>query len=345
MNRQTQVVRAFGGEQCRDSIRLAARVICAGGLVVMPTETVYGIGANALDEEAVAGIFAAKGRPQDNPLIVHIARREELYRLARRVPAAAEKLVERFWPGPLTIILPKGELIPPSVSAGLDTVALRMPCHPVARGILLESGLPVAAPSANLSGKPSPTTAEHCVEDLMGRVDLIVDGGPCDVGVESTVVTLEGPVPRLLRPGGVTREELREALGELEVDKAVNSQIDESAPVSSPGMKYKHYAPKATVVLVHADFPRFASFVAEKAGEGVFALAFDEDLPRLTVPCVGYGGEDDPAGQARQLFGALRELDARGAKDVYARSPSPRGLGLAVYNRLVRAAAFREITL
>lgn len=331
-------------ESGRKAIELAAEILRRGGLVVIPTETVYGIGADALNGQAVADIFRAKGRPQDNPLIVHIARLEDWDRLVRRVPQAARTLAERFWPGPLTVILEKSGLIPGEVSAGLSTVAVRMPAHPVALEIIRRSGSPVAAPSANLSGRPSPTSAAHCMADLQGRVDLVVDGGDCPVGVESTVVTLAGPRPRLLRPGGVTLEQLREALGDVEADPAVLGQADPAKPASSPGMKYRHYAPKAEVILVHGSFQAFSRYVGERGGDGVFALVFDDD-GELEIPCLRYGGRMDHREQARRLFDALRRLDDRGARTVYARCPDPKGVGLAVFNRLIRAAAFREVRL
>ncbi len=322
----------------------AADILKRGGLVAIPTETVYGLAADALNPEAVKKIFAAKGRPADNPLIVHIAEFEEIYGLASQVPESAKILAERFWPGPLTMIVPKGESIPDITSAGLPTVAIRMPSHPIAREIIRRS-CPLAAPSANLSGSPSTTTAQHCIHDLGGRVDAIVDGGECRFGVESTVITLAGEKPRLLRPGAITLEELRDALGEVELDKAVLSQIDPGERVSSPGMKYKHYAPKAKVVIVDGDSESFLRFLNQQAGEGIFGLVFSGEEKQSNKPCVVYGENDEDITQAHRLFAALRELDERGAKLVYARCPRKEGVGLAVYNRLLRAAAFEEITL
>lgn len=339
--------------EARDSVtgggalRRAAQVLRGGGLVVFPTETVYGLGANALDGGAAARIFAAKGRPQDNPLIAHIARLEELASLVREIPGRARLLAEHFWPGPLTMVLPKSAAVPDAVSAGLDTVAVRMPSHPVARALISLAGVPVAAPSANRSGSPSPTTAAHCAADLDGRVDVILDGGPCEVGLESTVLSLAGEVPLLLRPGAVTLEQLREVLGEVAVDEAVTGKAGEDRPASSPGMKYKHYAPRADITLVHGSRGAFRKFLEERAGTGAFALLFDEDaacgLPG--VESLSYGSETDFAAQGGLLFARLRELDERGAKTVYAHAPKPEGVGLAVYNRLVRAAAFHEIYL
>jgi L-threonylcarbamoyladenylate synthase len=329
------------------SINQAAALLRAGNLVIFPTETVYGLGANAWDGAAVAKIFVAKGRPQDNPLIVHIANIEDLDALVSSIPEAAKMLAEAFWPGPLTMVLPKSDRVPDAGTAGLDTVAVRMPSHPVARELILAAGVPVAAPSANLSGSPSPTTAAHCVADMDGRVDMILDGGACDVGLESTVITLAGERPRLLRPGGVTLEQLREVLGEVDADEAVFGKADESKPVASPGMKYKHYAPKADLTLVHGSKEAFANYVSTHKGDGTAALVFDGEFSdgALVVPLVTYGKEADASAQAERLFAALRELDEIGAKTAYVRAPSMDGVGLAVYNRLMRAAAFREITL
>lgn len=343
--RHTRVLLATDPVRHLAALKEAANVLQQGGLVVLPTETVYGIGANALDREAVADIFAAKGRPQDNPLIVHIADFSDLDGLVAEIPDSVRKLAGAFWPGPLTMIMPRGRYIPDSVSAGLDTVAIRMPSHPVARALIRLAGVPVAAPSANLSGSPSPTTAAHCYADLSGRVDIILDGGRCSVGLESTVLSLAGERPRLLRPGAVTPEQLRELLEDLVIDDAVLHSIDAAQPVASPGMKYKHYAPRADITLVHGGLEAYLAFLEEHKGSGVFALTFDADKQRSPVPCVTYGSEHDPASQAEGLFSALRRLDASGARQVYARAPLPQGLGLAVYNRLVRAAAFREVYL
>ncbi len=228
----------------------AAQILRSGGLVGIPTETVYGLAANALDGAAAAKIFAAKGRPADNPLIVHISKFEQIYDLVTEVPDSAKKLAKAFWPGPMTMILPKAPCIPNEVSAGLPTVAIRFPSHPAAQRIITESGLPLAAPSANTSGRPSPTTAQHVLHDLSGKIDAVLDGGPCGVGVESTVITLATNPPRLLRPGGITLEQLRAVLGTVEMDDAVLHPLKEGVRAVSPGMKYKHYSPKANVIIL-----------------------------------------------------------------------------------------------
>lgn len=332
----------------KSELRTAAELLQAGELVAIPTETVYGLAANALDSQAVSRIFAAKGRPQDNPLIVHIAGLEELAPLVTEIPDTVQQLAEAFWPGPLTMILRRAALVPASVSAGLDTVAVRMPLHPAARAIIREAGLPLAAPSANLSGSPSPTTAERVMADMNGRIAAVVDGGVCSVGLESTVVDMTGSRLRLLRPGGVTVSALEEISGQpVEVDPAVTHALREGDTAASPGMKYKHYAPKAHVVLVKGSPQAYAAYINEKAaaGETAVALCFDEDESSLHIPSVTYGRRNDPAGQAHRLFEALRRLDDRKATMVYAACPAPDGLGLAVYNRLLRAAGFEVISL
>ncbi len=327
------------------SIQTAAQILKNGGLVGMPTETVYGLAANALNGKAVAQIFAAKGRPMDNPLIVHISDISQLDRLVKLVPQSAKKLAEQFWPGPLTMILPKSELIPEEVSAGLDTVAVRFPSHPVARALIDAAGLPLAAPSANLSGQPSPTTAMHVMNDLNGKIDAVLDGGPCGVGLESTVITLATDPPCLLRPGGITPEQLQSVLGTVELDNAVLNPLAQGVRAASPGMKYKHYSPKANVIILKGSFEAYKSYVNSHNMEGTAALCYDGENDQLSVPAVCYGKEDDYFEQARELFDALRKLDDRKAKTVYARCPEPRGVGLAVYNRLIRAAGFEVLQL
>ncbi|MEA5010754.1 MAG: L-threonylcarbamoyladenylate synthase [Angelakisella sp.] len=341
MERQTVLLSATDAQSGQKAILEAGRILAEGGLVAIPTETVYGLAADATNEKAVANIFAAKGRPQDNPLIVHISAMEEIYSIVKELPTGLTQLATHFWPGPLTIICPKSEDIPMVTSGGLDTVAVRMPSHPVARDIIRAAGVPLAAPSANRSGSPSPTTAQHCVNDLWGRVEAIVDSGPCDVGVESTVISLCGSVPTLLRPGAVTLEQLREVLGEVELGKGVLEQLEEGTKVLSPGLKYKHYAPAAKVVLVRGNSEAFAQLVQSKTNEGVWAMCFTEDKALLQdIPNLCYGAAEDYAAQAVHLFDHLRKMDELGAKEVYIHAPKPEGIGLAVYNRLVRSAGF-----
>lgn len=331
----------------RDKINIdrAAEILKNGGIVAIPTETVYGLAADAYNIDAVKRIFEAKGRPQDNPLIVHVSDMKMLSEVTGNVPAKALKCAEAFWPGPFTMVLPRGECIPAAVSAGLDTVAVRMPSNEVAHEIIKRSGLPLAAPSANLSGSPSPTTAEHVLLDLDGRIDAVVVSGRADVGVESTVVTLCTDPPRLLRPGGITLEQLKKVLPDIVVDKAVLSAPEEGKPVASPGMKYKHYSPKAKVVILDGDLDSFVNYVESRKCEGEFALCFEGEEKRLTIPTVSFGKMDSDESQAAVLFDALRELDKKGCRLCYARMPRKSGVGLAVYNRLIRAAAFEVIKL
>lgn len=329
----------------KENIELAARIIKNSGVVGMPTETVYGLAANALDSEAVKKIFEAKGRPQDNPLIVHISDIDMLYPLITSLPEKAKACAERFWPGPFTMVLPKSDVIPSCVSAGLDTVAVRMPDHEVARQFISACSLPIAAPSANISGLPSPTTAEHVVRDMEGKIDAVLMADACRVGVESTVVTFATKPAKLLRPGGVTAEQLREIIPDLEIDKAVLERVDTAKPVASPGMKYKHYAPSCEVILISSDKEKYCEFVNKNLETGLCALCFEEDKEGLLCDVLCYGQAADGSAQAAELFDALRKLDDLGYKKCYAHAPQLSGVGLAVYNRLIRAAAFRVVEL
>jgi L-threonylcarbamoyladenylate synthase len=324
-------------------ISRAAEIIKAGGLVAMPTETVYGLAADALNPAAVAKIFKAKGRPQDNPLIVHISEFAEWESLTDSLPQNALLLAKCFWPGSLTVILKKSPRGPGIVSAGLDTVAVRLPAHPVARRLIAAAKTPLAAPSANLSGSPSPTKPEHVINDLSGSIEALIDGGDCAVGVESTVLDLTGEVPTLLRPGGVTAEELRETLGRLEISPAVLDRFSGFPP--SPGMKYRHYAPKAALTVIHGSREQYISFLCQNAAPGIFALCYSDTLPFTPCPAVSLGDRGDPRQTASRLFTALRELDRAGAQTIYSEAVEPIGFGLAVANRLLRAAGFRRIIL
>ena len=310
-------------------------------MVAIPTETVYGLAANAFDPAAVKKIFEAKGRPQDNPLIVHLASAEQLETVARVIPEAARRLYARFSPGPLTVILPKRDTVPDVVSAGLDTVAIRIPSHPAANAIIKAAGVPLAAPSANLSGFPSPTGVTDVLDDMTGRVAAIVDGGESECGIESTVVSLAVSPPRLLRPGVVTAEQLREELPDLVVDDAVLHPMKAGETAASPGMKYKHYAPKAQISVVRGGQKEFFRWAAAHKDEADTLLVFEEDLPLCPARAVTMGREAEPLTQTARLFSALRELDKLGAEHVFARAPAPVGVGLGVCNRLYRAAGFR----
>lgn len=336
----------------------AGLILRQGGLVAFPTETVYGLGADASDPRAVGRIFVAKGRPQDNPLIVHVADRGTVYRLAARVPVKAQKLMDAYWPGPLTLVLPAARGIPPQVTAGLDTVGLRMPAHPVALALIEAAGVPVAAPSANVSGRPSPTTAEHVLRDLDGRIEVVLDGGSTGIGVESTVVDMTGPVPVVLRPGGVTPADLEEVIGEVRLEPGIDGKLwsgdfsgerrdgsgQEFRP-RSPGMKYRHYAPRAPLVLVEGDPERVTARVQELAasylsrGYRVGILAYGETAGAYKDGEVVVAGcRRDPATVASLVFAALRQFDDLGVDVILAEGIEPRGVGLAVMNRLRRAA-------
>lgn len=327
-----------------EGIELAGQLLRQGELVAIPTETVYGLAANALDPIAVPKIFAVKGRPQDNPLIVHISSIEMWKTLVSKLPEDALTLAKEFWPGPLTIILPKSELVPAVTSAGLDTVGVRMPSHKAALAIIEAAGVPLAGPSANLSGSPSPTEAAHCVEDLSGKIPLIIDGGSCEVGIESTVVSLvEQPI--VLRPGAITPQQISAALGkEVAVSHTATSPLDHDEAPQSPGMKYRHYSPKAKVIIVEGERAAFNRFL-ESTDSDAYALIFAEDASSCPRPYVVYGTEEDSLSQAKGLFGSLRLLDALGARIVYARKPDQSGVGLGVYNRMLRAAGFEVISL
>lgn len=323
---------------------IAADIIRSGGLVAIPTETVYGLGANGLDEQAVLKIFEAKGRPQDNPLILHISGPEQIEQFCHHIPQAAYDLAEAFWPGPLTMVLPAKDVVPRRTTAGLDTVGIRCPDSPVTREIIRLAGVPIAAPSANISGKPSTTTAEHVLHDHDGKIDAIVDGGPCRVGVESTIVDLTERRPRLLRPGGIGPEQLISVLGDLVVDKAVTAQVDKDAVVKAPGMKYRHYAPTEPVVIVSGSRENAAAYIRAHFEPGDRVLCFEEELP-LYDGCnpLSYGREADVNTLSAGLFAALRELDDPKIHQVYARCPVGGGVAYAVQNRLKKAAAFHIV--
>ncbi len=327
-----------------NTAQVAADILKNGGLVALPTETVYGLGANGLDEAAVAGIFAAKGRPQDNPLILHVACAGDMEKFCHSIPAAAYALAEKFWPGPLTLVLPARDCVPLSTRANLPTVAVRCPDNAITREIIARAGVPVAAPSANLSGKPSTTTADHVRHDHDGKIDAIVDGGACRVGVESTIVDLTEDRPRLLRPGGITPEQLLEVLGTLVVDKAVTAQIDKDAVVKAPGMKYRHYAPQCPIHIVSGSRDKASAYIHRHFVPGDRVLCFEEELP-IYADCapLAYGWESDPESLSAGLFAALRELDDPAIGCVYARCPEGGGVAYAVQNRLKKAAAFHII--
>ncbi len=323
----------------------AALLLRQGRVVAFPTETVYGLGANALDADAVLGIFAAKDRPADNPLIVHITNEDALLPLVTEVNDRARRLMRAFWPGPLTLVLPRADAVPAVVSAGLPTVAVRMPAHPVARALIDASGLPIAAPSANRSGRPSPTTAQHVFADMDGRIPLILDGGAAQVGVESTVVDVTGEAPRLLRPGGITVEMLMEVVPDLTVDPAVLAPLAPGEKAASPGMKHRHYAPRARVVVVRGEPGNVRDVISaryaetEKKGQKAAILCA---APRINVyqNLHTYALGRNEAEMAAALFEAFRALDNQGVQVILAEAVEARGMGLALMNRLLRAADF-----
>ena len=323
---------------------LAADILRRGGLVAIPTETVYGLGADGLNPEAVDKIFAAKGRPGDNPLILHVTGPEQLPRFCHDIPDAAYLLAQRFWPGPLTMVLPANACVPRRTTGGLSTVAIRCPKTAVTREIIRLAGVPIAAPSANLSGKPSTTTARHVLDDHDGRIDAVVDGGPCAVGVESTIVDLTEARPRLLRPGGVTPEELTQVLGDLVIDPAVTAPLRQDAVVRAPGMKYRHYAPQEPVLIVSGSREKAAAYIRAHFSPGDRVLCFEEELP-LYEGCdpLSYGREADVASLSAGLFAALRILDSPSVGKVFARCPVGGGVAYAVHNRLQKAAAFHIV--
>lgn len=336
--------RVFHPENGEDEIKEAARILRRGGLLGIPTETVYGLGANALDEEAVGHIFQAKGRPQDNPLILHVPDAGWLERYCREVPEVAYLLAEKFWPGPLTMILPGKDIVPGRTTGGLSTVGVRCPDHAVTRAIIREAGVPVAAPSGNTSGRPSPTSASDMLEDMDGKIDGIVDGGACRVGVESTIIDLTVSPPQLLRPGGLPLEELRQVLGEVTVDKAVTQQVTEGLRPRAPGMKYRHYAPHAPVTVVTGAPHRSAAYIQAVLREGEGVICFEEFRERFAGrvrQCLGSAG--DTAQQAHRVFDALRRFDSTEVTHIYAQCPDDSGLGLAVGNRLKKAAGFHIV--
>ena len=334
----------FHPESDPNAVRDAAAILRRGGLLGIPTETVYGLGADALNEDAVSRIFLAKGRPQDNPLIIHVPDASWLERYCRDVPPAAYQLAERFWPGPLTMILPRRDIVPLQTTGGLETVGVRCPNHPVTLAIIEAAGVPIAAPSGNTSGRPSPTTAGHMMEDMLGKIEGIVDGGPCTVGVESTILDLTVQPPRLLRPGGLPLEALEQVLGEVAVDDAVRRKMGEGERPRAPGMKYRHYAPKAAVTVVAGPARRSAAYIQQHLPEGAGVICFDEYAPLFAGHIVHrLGPADDKLAQAQHVFDALRTFDDTDVPEIYAQCPDESGLGLAVSNRLKKAAGFHVV--
>ncbi len=331
-----------------DKLNIAAELLRSGSVVAIPTETVYGLGANALDPEAVEKIYKAKGRPSDNPLIVHIAEKEKVFELTEKVTKKAEILMDKLWPGPLTLVLKKSTIIPEIITAGLDTVAVRMPGHPVARELIRLAGVPVAAPSANASGKPSTTTAQHVLDDMEGKIAMVVDAGVSQVGLESTVLDVSVDPPVLLRPGGITPSQIEKFIGPIDMDKTILGKISSENIPKSPGMKYTHYSPKAHVVIVRSKNIEKQtdkiSELAKKAGSegkkvGICATHQTKDL-YSGFEILSMGDRDNPETIAASLFALLREFDDRGVDIIFAEAVDEHEVGLAIMNRMVKAAGY-----
>lgn len=364
---QTKVIKIDSADIDPEKIKEAASVIRSGNLAAFPTETVYGLGADALDPLAAKKIYAAKGRPSDNPLIVHISKFEDLVSIAKEVPPQAKKLADAFWPGPLTMIVWKNERVPYETTGGMDTVAVRMPNHPAALALIEESGCLIAAPSANTSGRPSPTEAAHVALDLNGKIPLILDGGPVGIGIESTIIDLSEKTPMILRPGYITKEMLEEALGEtvcmdpgiLAMEQAAKDRIESRGTDGSiesgqrpkaPGMRYKHYAPSADLILVDGEQKAVVSrinLLAEEqrgAGRLVGVIATDETSAAYQADCVlSIGAREDEDAIARHLYRILREFDERKVDVIYSESFATPRIGQAIMNRLLKAAGHQVI--
>ena len=338
--------------EAMEIIQTAAKILQEGGLVAFPTETVYGLGGNGLDGTACEKIYIAKGRPSDNPLILHISEFEELNPIVREISPAAQKLMDAFWPGPLTMVFPKSDIVPEKATGGLDTVAVRFPNHPVARAIIKAAGLPIAAPSANSSGKPSPTRASHVEFDLNGKIDMIVDGGAAEWGLESTIVDVSGEVPMILRPGAVTKEMMEEVVGMVEIDPAILQKPAADLKPKAPGMKYTHYSPKAEVILVKGETTAVADEINRLAAEdmahglktGVMATEETKDLYKADI-VLSLGSRERPEEIGANLFKYLRKFDFLGAERVYSEVFSEEGEGMAIMNRLNKAAGYCVIDL
>lgn len=347
---KTLYIRAEADAPAGEGILKAGEIIRAGGLVAFPTETVYGLGGDALNKEASRKIYAAKGRPSDNPLIVHICRWRDIERIVTGIPQAACDLAEAFWPGPLTMILPKSDAVPYETTGGLDTVAVRFPSHPVAQAFIDAAGGYVAAPSANRSGRPSPTTAKYVLEDMDGRIDMIIDGGEVGIGLESTIVDLTGDVPMILRPGHITQEMLESVLGAVEADRTILGGGTDGERPKAPGMKYRHYAPKGILTIVEGSRDHVTAKINELAGEAsaagetVGVIATEETVGAYHADCVkNIGSRADEAAIAHNLYAILREFDDEEMTVLFSEAFDTAGMGQAIMNRLLKAAGHRVI--
>lgn len=335
----------------RESLKEAGDIIKRGGLVAFPTETVYGLGGDALNPDSSKKIYQAKGRPSDNPLIVHICNMDDMKKIVKEVTPAAKKLADRFWPGPLTMILTKADCVPMETTGGLDTVAIRMPVHSTARAFIEAAGGYVAAPSANISGKPSPTCAKYVIQDMNGRIDMIIDGGEAGIGLESTIIDLSGEVPMLLRPGYITIEQLRAVLGEVDVDKTIMDGNCKDRP-KAPGMRYRHYAPKGDLKIVTGDATKVVERIneltkeAKGSGKKVGIIATDETVESYKADSVkSIGGREDEDTIAHRLYTILREFDDEDIEAIYSESFSTSGIGQAIMNRLLKAAGHQILDI
>jgi L-threonylcarbamoyladenylate synthase len=345
----TIIKKADNGTLGEDDLKKAAKILQRGGLVAFPTETVYGLGADALNPEAAKKIYEAKGRPSDNPLIVHIANPKHMELIARDIPREAYKLAETFWPGPLTIILNKKEIVPYNTTGGLDTVAIRLPANKIARDVIAYSGGFIAAPSANISGRPSPTRAQHVIDDLDGKIDMIIDGGKSTLGLESTIVDLSGDIPMILRPGSITKSMVESVIGSVEYDKAITKEtMDENIAPKAPGMKYRHYAPEGCLVIYEGNIQDVATAINNKArlyleeGKTVGIIATDETKSLYKygiIKSIGSRNEEDSI--AAGLYAVLRDFDEIHADYIFSESFAGGNLGQAIMNRLLKAAGYR----
>jgi len=350
---ETKIIRIEDKENLKDDqLMEAAEILRKGGIVAFPTETVYGLGANALETQASAKIYAAKGRPSDNPLIAHIASIDDLPKLAAKIPEAGRKLAEKYWPGPLTLVFPKKEIVPYGTTGGLDTVAVRMPSDPIATRLIRLAGVPVAAPSANTSGRPSPTRAEHVIEDMNGKIEMIIDGGEVGIGVESTIVDVSGEIPTLLRPGAITMEMLKETVGEVEIDPAILGPMNEGMKPKAPGMKYRHYAPNAEMTLVEGEMDKVVEFInreakaALEAGKKVGIICTEESRQYYSYGILEViGSREHEETVAHNLFAVLREFDDQKVDCIFSESFSKDRLGQAIMNRLCKAAGYHIVNV